>query len=120
MPILRSFARVYTTDLDDHVAARAVLGSSSTGGRRFALPDRGLQVMITDDTVIVAGDEDALAAVRDTQITWLVDDLDGALTALRPRIERIVAPPTRVPTGRNATVRLSDVQVELVQWDDET
>ncbi|MCX6468457.1 MAG: hypothetical protein NTW76_03985 [Corynebacteriales bacterium] len=116
--MVTSFARIYTTDLDALLAARAMLGSPSTGGRRFALPDRGLQVMITDDTVIVAGDEDALAAVRDTQITWLVDDLDGALTALRPRIERIVAPPTRVPTGRNATVRLGDVQVELVQWDE--
>ncbi|MGU3292958.1 VOC family protein [Williamsia sp. M5A3_1d] len=118
MPILRSFARIYTTDLDAHLAARELLGVTATGHRRFALPDRGLQVMITDDTVIVAGDDDALAAVRDTQITWLVDDLDETLSALRPQIERVVTPPTRVPTGRNATVRLSDVQVELVQWDD--
>lgn len=111
---------MYTADLDDFVAARELLGPRITVRRRFALPDRGLQVMITDDTVVVAGDDDALAAVRDTQTTWLVDDLDETLSALLPRIDRVVAPPTRVPTGRNATVRLGDVQVELVQWDDAT
>lgn len=117
MQVLRTFGRIHTTDLDATLTVRRWAGLDDSGARRFAIPARGLQVVVTDDAVIVAGDETALAAITATQTTWLVDDLDGALADLASYTTAVVAPPADVPTGRNATVVLGDVQTELVQWD---
>ena len=115
--MLRTFGRIHTTDLDVALAVRHSAGLDDSRARRFAIPARGLEVVVTDDAVIVAGDDSALAAIAATQTTWLVDNLDGALTELAPYTAAVVAPPADVPTGRNATVVLGDVQTELVQWD---
>lgn len=117
MRVLRTFGRIHTTDLEATLAARRRAGLDDSRARRFAIPARGLQVVVADDAVIVGGDASALAAVTATQATWLVDDLDAALAELMPYTTAVVASPANVPTGRNATVVLGDVQTELVQWD---
>jgi len=117
MRIFRTYARVYTADLDAAVTAlTAVTGEPVEG--RFAIPD-GPELAIVGRTLVVAGDERTLAPYRATAVTQIVDDLDTCLERLHATGARIVRGPQAVPTGRNVTARLpGDVQVEYVEWDD--
>lgn len=115
MKVLRTYARVYSADLDGVVPAL----SQATGqpvGTRFSLPN-GLALAAVGRVLVVAGAEETLAPFRATQATLIVDDLDECQALLSAVGARLVRGPQQVPTGRNLTAVLADgVQVEYVEW----
>jgi hypothetical protein len=117
MRILRTYARVCTTDLD---SALASLGTT-TGEpvtSRFSLPN-GLELATLGRVLVVAGDEETLSPYRATAATLLVDDLDACQALLDEAGAELVRGPQAVPTGRNLTARLpGGVQLEYVEWSD--
>ena len=116
MRILKTFARIYVSDVDAAVAAARAAGAMSGEPCRFSLDDTGVDIAVVGEMVIVAGSESALSPFRSTDVTWLVEDLDASLHDLETVIHDVVRPPRAVPSGRNATVRLGGFQVELVEW----
>jgi hypothetical protein len=117
MRVFRTYARVYTDDLN------AVLpGLTAVTGEpisiRFAMPN-GLELASVGRVLVVAGDRQALEPYRQTVATLIVDDLDECLAELHQAGARIVRGVRTVPTGRNLTATLpGDVQIEYVEWDD--
>jgi predicted enzyme related to lactoylglutathione lyase len=115
MKVLRTYARVYTADLDEVVPVLSRVTGQPVG-TRFTMPN-GLELATVGRMLVLAGDEEALAPFRATQATLIVDDLDEYQTALSAAGARLVRGPQEVPTGRNLTARLADgVQVEYVEW----
>ncbi len=115
MEVLRTYARVYASDLDAAVSALS-RGTGQPVGLRFDLPN-GLALATVGRVLVVAGDAAALAPFRGTQATLIVSDLDECLAELTEAGARIVRGPQSVPTGRNLTAVLADgVQIEYVEW----
>ncbi|SUA44922.1 Uncharacterised protein [Nocardia africana] len=116
MQVLRTYARVYTSNLETTTAAL----TAATGvrvGMQFDMPN-GLRLASIGQILIVAGDDTILAPYRATQATVIVDDLDQFHAALLTSGADIVREPQTVPTGRNLTARLTpEVQIEYVEWD---
>lgn len=75
MRILRTYARVYTTDLDT-VSASLAAATGEPVTSRFSLPN-GPDLATVGEVLVVAGDEEVLAPYRETVATLLVDDLDA-------------------------------------------
>jgi len=115
MQVFRSYARVYTAELDTLVSVLASLVGEPVEAR-FSMPN-GLELAMIGRVLVVAGDEQTLAPVRATQATLVVDDLDECQAMLSAADAQLVRGPHDVPTGRNLTARLADgVQVEYVEW----
>lgn len=118
MRILRTYARVYTTDLDA-VSASLAAATGEPVTSRFSLPN-GPDLATVGEVLVVAGDEEALAPYRETVATLLVDDLDACRERLDEAGAELVRGPRAVPTGRNLTARLpGGLQLEYVEWSEE-
>jgi hypothetical protein len=116
MKVFRTFARVYTEDLDAVLRPLTATGEPVTG--RFSMPN-GLELATVGKILVVAGDPEALEPYRATAATLIVDDLEECLRRLRRIGAQILRGPQEVPTGRNLTARLpGDIQIEYVEWDD--
>lgn len=113
--VLLSFSRLYTHDLDGLLSSLTVLGMPKPHFR-FAMPEVGLELCGVGSCLIVAVTDEALAPFRDTAVTLIVEDLDASMTAMVDRGADVVRAVKTVPTGRNATIRIDGVQIELVQW----
>jgi hypothetical protein len=115
MRVLRTFARIYTSEPETTTAAL----TAATGDRvglQFDMAN-GLRLASVGRILVVAGDEATLAPYRATQATVIVDDLDDCHTGLITAGAEIVRGPHDVPTGRNLTARLTpEVQIEYVEW----
>jgi hypothetical protein len=117
MRIFRTYARVYTTDLN------AVLAPLSTATdepitSRFRMPN-GLELAAVGQVLVVAGDERTLEPYTATAATLIVDDLDECQVRLNQTGAQMVRGPQAVPTGRNLTAKLpGGVQLEYVEWDE--
>ncbi|MBO0855398.1 MAG: hypothetical protein J2P18_16730 [Nocardia sp.] len=117
MRVLRTYARIYTSDLETTTAALTA-ATGAEMGIRFAMPN-GLRLASVGRILVVAGDDMTLAPYRATQATVIVDDLDQFHTALVAAGAEIIRGPQAVPTGRNLTARLTpDVQIEYVEWNE--
>jgi hypothetical protein len=115
MRVLRTYARVYATDLDAVVPALTRMTGQPVEDR-FGLPN-GLELATVGRVLVVAGPEETLAPFRATQATLIVDDLDDCRATLIAEGARIIRGPQRVPTGRNLTAVLTGgVQLEYVEW----
>ena len=117
MRIFRTYARVYTDNLDAVLTPmHAVTGEPVAS--RFSMPN-GLELAAIGRVLVVAGDEQTLKPYTATVATQIVDDLDECLLRLREAGAEIVQGPQKVPTGRNLTAKLpGDVQIEYVEWDE--
>jgi hypothetical protein len=116
---LRTYARLYVQDLDVTLATLAPIVEQPVSSR-FEHPTAGLTLAAIGGLLIIAGPPERLAAVRDTQATVIVDDLDGLLAALQQTSAQVLHGPTPVPTGRNVTVRHpGDAIIEYVEWSQE-
>lgn len=116
--VLLTYSRIYTNDLDELLANFAALGMPKPR-LRFPLPGADVELCAVGSCLIVAGDDEKLAPYRETAATFVVDDIVVAIDGLTDRGAVVVRPVADVPTGRNATVRVGDVQLEFVQWSDE-
>lgn len=118
MTVLLSFSRMYTHDVDGLLSNLAVLGMPQPLFR-FAMPEAGLELCGVGSCLIVAGTDEALAPFRDTAVTLIVEDLDASMAAMVGRGADVVRAVKIVPTGRNATIRINGVHIELVQWSEQ-
>lgn len=115
MQVFRTYARVYTAQLDTLLSVLPDLIGERVE-TRFSMPN-GLELATVGRVLIVAGEEQTLAPVRETQATLIIDDLDECQAVLSAAKAQIVRGPHDVPTGRNLTARLADgIQVEYVEW----
>jgi predicted enzyme related to lactoylglutathione lyase len=117
MFVLRTYARVYTDDLDAVLASLTKITGESVSSR-FKMPN-GLELAAVGRVLVVAGDQRTLAPYRATVATVIVDDLDDCLARLAETGAQVVRGPQKVPTGRNLTAELAGgVRVEYVEWNE--
>lgn len=117
MRIYRTYARVYTDNLDTALTGLHAATGEPVGSR-FSMPN-GLELATIGRILVLAGDEQTLKPYTATRATLIVDDLDECLLRLDQAGAQIVRGPQAVPTGRNLTAKLpGDVQVEYVEWDE--
>ncbi|MFG3022384.1 hypothetical protein ACGFZQ_28185 [Streptomyces sp. NPDC048254] len=117
MRILRTYARVYATDLDAVLAPLSTVADEPITSR-FTMPN-GLELAAVGQVLVVAGDERSLEPYTATAATLIVDDLDECQVRLIQTGAQIVRGPQAVPTGRNLTAKMpGGVQLEYVEWDE--
>jgi predicted enzyme related to lactoylglutathione lyase len=115
MKILKTLARVYTTDLDETLRFYESLTGTKSAGR-IPMPAIGLELAQVQDILIIAGPEESLTPYRQTLATFLVDSLDEYYRFLTAGGVSVISPPKVVPTGMNMTVRHPDgVIIEYVE-----
>lgn len=116
MRILRTYARAYTSNLDEALGPLISI-TGAPASVRFTMPN-GLELAAVGSVLVVAGDKEALAPYRSTQATLIVDDLDECQLLLSRAGAQVLRGPQQVPTGRNLTARLpGGIQIEYVEWD---
>lgn len=118
MKVLRTMARLYLhpEDLDATIAFyEELLGETSQ--LRFTYPAAGLELAQVASVLLIAGSDEALAPVRRSQMTLLVDDLPAFHDALLARGATILDGPQDVPTGMNMHARHPEgTVVEYVEF----
>lgn len=107
-----------TTDLDALLVHLTAAGLPPLT-QRFEIPAAGLTVCIVGDTLVIAADETSIEPYRATAVTFVVDDVREHVRRLTDRGATVVRGIGDTPTGWNATLRVDDVQLELVEWSDE-
>ena len=112
--ILKTYARVFTNDLERALRTfQALHGSSPHLRLRFGEWD----LVGIGDVFIVAGTDEALAPIRDSYGPFIVDDLDEAQRTIEAEGGQITQPISDVPTGRMLYARHADgLHVEYVEW----
>ncbi|MFG2146870.1 VOC family protein [Streptomyces sp. NPDC048696] len=117
MTILKTYARLWTDDLD-----RALpLLEQLTGEQphlRLAFEAVGLAAI--GDFLVIAGSAEERAKYDHASATVVVDDLDDLQTTLASAKATITTPVTDGPTGRFLYARHADgAGVEYVEWNPE-
>ncbi|MEU6444468.1 hypothetical protein [Streptomyces sp. NPDC047046] len=115
MTVLATFARIYVDDLDTALPAFRAL---TAGEPRLRFTHQGIELAAIGGFLLLAGPPEALAPVRTTQATVVVDALDEVLDRAPREGAEILAPPRTVPTGRNLVVRHpGGAVIEYVEFD---
>ncbi|GAB3912574.1 hypothetical protein GCM10011575_45840 [Microlunatus endophyticus] len=119
MAALASFARICVSDLD--AGLKALTASGVTDVRlRFGHP-ASLQLALVGEVLVLAGSDEVIEPFRSTDVTVIVDDLDGAVAAALSASAEIIREPAEQQVGRNATVAFPGGPIiEYVQWNEET
>ena len=110
MKILQILSRLYVADLNPALDFYEELLETPVA-MRFEIPQTGVELAQISTILLIAGSEEALKPFRNTQATFLVDSLDKFKTFLEENGAEIIRGPSKVPTGRNMTVRHSDGSV---------
>lgn len=116
MSVLKTYLRVFTTDL---AASLAVLEKLFGRGPdyRFKMPEAGLEIVGIGDCCLVAGTAERLAPLRATQGPLVVDDLAATKALLSSLGAVMTAPEAESETGRYVYFRHPDgTTLEYVQW----
>ncbi|MEE1751418.1 VOC family protein [Streptomyces sp. SP18CS02] len=114
MTILKTYARLWTDDLD-----RALpLLTELTGAQpdlRLTFHSVGLAAI--GDFLVIAGPAGERAKYAHASATVVVDDLDVLAATLRAADATITTPATSGPTGRFLYARHADgAEIEYVEW----
>ena len=72
---------------------------------RFVVPERRLTIALLGSVTLIAGDEQAVAPLRDVRATFTVDSLADFEAHLRKNGATILQAPTPTPGGRNMVAR---------------
>ena len=114
MAILKSYLRVWVTDLDTWLPFyERLLGRPA--GLRFAFEEAELAAV--GDILLIAGPPEATDRYRDTIGPLIVDDLDETLRLLREHGAEVLGAPVQVPTGTMVYVRHADgTRVEYLEF----
>ncbi|WP_037872015.1 VOC family protein [Streptomyces sp. SPB074] len=115
MTVLATFARMYVDDLDAALPSfRALTGEEP----RLRFSHRGIALAVVGGFLLLAGAPEALAPVRATQATVVVDALAPVLDRAAREGAEILAPPRAVPTGRDLVVgHPGGAVIEYVEFD---
>jgi hypothetical protein len=109
------FARVYVSDIDEGIA---LFADDATRQLRLRMSrPSGLEVALVGDVLILAGPSDVVDAVRSTDVTVIVDDLDAAIAEATRAGGTVVRDETRDSAGRNIKFSYPcGVEIEHVEW----
>ncbi|MFC3061629.1 VOC family protein [Paenirhodobacter populi] len=112
--ILKTYARVFTHDAG---SALETLRPLHKGDAHLRFRFGELELIAIGDMLIVAGTEEALTPIRDTQGPVIVGDLGRVKEALLEAGAEITQDIVDVPTGRMLYARHRDsIHVEYVEW----
>jgi hypothetical protein len=112
--ILKTYTRLFTTDLESTVATlKAVHGTEP----HLRLNYDPLTLVGIGDVLVIAGRDEALEPIRGTFGPWIVEDIDDARGKLRANGASVVRDIVNIPTGRMMYMKHADGSVvEYVQW----
>lgn len=115
MKVKKVLSRVYTNDAEEAVRFYEELFQTKISSR-FTRKNPNLEVINIDSLLIIAGTEEELATVRNTNATFSVDSLDEYKEMLLKNGATVLHDVRKVATGYNMTVRHKDgIVVEYVQ-----
>lgn len=107
MKVLKTFTRIYVSDLDTVLPFCEGLYGVKTE-LRFTYPEMNLELASVGDLLFIAGSPEALKPFEGTKATFVVDSLDEFLTHLNKIGVKVIREPKQVPTGKNMTVQHPD------------
>jgi hypothetical protein len=112
--ILKTYTRMFTTDLEATVATLQVVHGTQPHLRLVYDP---LTLVGIGDVLVIGGADEVLAPIRGTFGPWIVEDIDDAKAKLLASGASVVRDIGDIPTGRMMYVRHADGSVvEYVQW----
>ncbi|UAJ10496.1 hypothetical protein [Polymorphobacter megasporae] len=112
--ILKTYMRLFTTDAE---ASLATLRSLHGGEPHMRLTMNDWELIAIGDILLVAGSEQSLAPIRNSQGPIVVDDLNAAKSALEAGGATISKPIAEGPTGRYLYAIHADGNVvEYAEW----
>ncbi|MFI1235625.1 VOC family protein [Nocardia salmonicida] len=114
MKILKTYARLFVTDLDRALPVYEQL-VGAPADLRFCFEQADIAAV--GDFLVIAGPQDAVSAYRDTVGPVIVDDLDAAQRFVSDIGGAITRGPVVSATGRVVYARHPDgAHVEYVEW----
>lgn len=115
MRVKKILSRVYTNNAEEAIRFYEELFQKRIASR-FTMKSPALEVINIDNLLIIAGTEEELATVKNTDVTFSVDSLDEYKNMLLKNDATILRDIRKVPTGFNMTVKHKDgIIVEYVQ-----
>lgn len=112
--ILKTYMRLFTTDAERSLAA---LRDLHGGEPHMRMTMNEWELIAIGDILLVAGSEQSLAPIRNSQGPIVVDDLDEAKAALEAGGATISKPIADGPTGRYLYAIHADGSiVEYAEW----
>ena len=114
--ILKTYARIFTTDMDKSLEfLQALVGV--VPDYRFTMKEIGLEIAGIADFCVVAGHPEKLLAVRASQGPLIVDDLNQTKALLMAHGATIAKPDAESETGRYFyAVHPDGSEIEYVEW----
>ena len=114
MRILKTYARLWTGDLD---AALPLLRELTGAEPDLRLAFHAVELAAVGDFLVIAGPPEERAKYAHASATVVVDDLDALRTTLEAAGATLVTATTDGPTGRFLYARHADgAEVEYVEW----
>ncbi|RLL67579.1 VOC family protein [Streptomyces sp. Z26] len=115
MTVLKTYARLWTDDLDRALPLLQELTGRTEPDLR--LPFEDVELAAIGDFLVIAGTPEARAAYAHASATVVVRDLDRTEAVLRAAGATITTPLTAGPTGRFLYARHADgAEAEYVEW----
>lgn len=112
--ILKTYTRIFTTDLE---ATLRVLRVLHAGEPHLRFRFDPWELVGIGDVLAVGGTEAALAPIRGSLGPWIVTDIDATRRSLVEAGAEIIREIVPVPTGRMMYARHPDgAVIEYVQW----
>lgn len=102
--ILKKLVRIYVNELDSAIAFYEKLTNHHVD-MRFEMPLKNLELASIDDLLLLSGKEEDLKPFKQTKVTFLVDSVYEFKNFLENNGSTIIREPSRVPTGKNMTVK---------------
>ncbi|MFJ9030466.1 VOC family protein [Streptomyces sp. NPDC102274] len=114
MTILRTYARLWTDDLDH---ALPLLKQLTGAEPHLRMAFHAVELAAIGDFLVIAGPAEERAAYAHASATVVVEDLDALRTTLETAGAIVTTPMTSGPTGRFLYARHADgAEVEYVEW----
>ncbi|MFD7087966.1 VOC family protein [Streptomyces sp. NPDC059896] len=114
MTILRTYARLWTDDLDH---ALPLLKDLTGAAPHLRMAFHSVELAAIGDFLVIAGPAEERAAYAHASATVVVEDLDAVKATLEAASATITTPTTSGPTGRFLYARHADgAEVEYVEW----
>lgn len=112
--ILKTYTRIFTTDLESTVATlKAVHGTEP----HLRVNYDALTLVGIGDVLVIGGTDDALEPIRGTLGPWIVEDIDDVLAKLLANGASVMRDIRDIQTGRMMYMKHADGSVvEYVEW----
>ena len=115
MKLLGMAVPVFTRDIEAAIERYGAL-TGETVQQRFTIAEAGITIAKLGSVVIIAGEETAIAPLKNVRATFIVDSLTSYEAHLRATGATILQPPRPTPAGRNMIARdVEGVVFEFVE-----